>query len=104
MNPLSDYVTHNEVRERLEARYGANLEKLPRQDKWYLLTVISGTLSYRERVPSDRYTLDSCLRDFQLHNEVGEDSRYCLELLEGLSDRNLLALCEALITYLRYGG
>lgn len=101
--PLPFYADGETPLEELVDKFGSRLENLDTRSKFLLLA----SISFYAAVDSDQYTLDDAYCAFPSRVNGREilmtsDLQDMLETLGTLSADNLLGLCEALISQLRY--
>jgi hypothetical protein len=101
--PLPFYADGEAPLENLVDKFGSRLEQLDNRSKFLLLS----SIALYAAVDSDQYTLDDAYCDFPGRVNGREilmmsDLQDMLEPLGTLSADNLLGLCEALISQLRY--
>ncbi len=101
--PLPFYADGETPLEELVDKFGSRLEHLDKRSKFLLLS----SIAFYAAVDNDGYTLDDAYCDFPGYvNErevlMTSDLQDMLEPLGTLSADNLLGLCEALISQLRY--
>lgn len=103
--PLPFYADGETPLEELVNKFGSRLETLDTRSKFLLLA----SISFYAAVDSDDFMLDDayCAFPFYLGDDKDEilmvdDLQDMLESLGTLSADNLLGLCEALISQLRY--
>ncbi|WP_088895033.1 hypothetical protein [Leptolyngbya ohadii] len=95
MKPVTYYVQIPQI-DSLVNRYGAEFQRVSREEKTVLLLLISSKLATGESLES---ILDRT-RSPQVSYDTIED--FTLRL-DRASDDELMGICEALITQLRYG-
>ncbi len=101
--PLPFYADGEAPLEALVDKFGTRLEHLDKRSKFLLLS----SIAFYAAVDNDGYTLDDAYCDLPnpvCGNEVlmSNELQDMLELLNTLRADNLLGLCEALISQLRY--
>jgi hypothetical protein len=101
--PLPFYADGEAPLEKLVDKFGSRLEQLDNRSKFLLLS----SMAFYAAVDSDQYTLDDAYCDFPGRVNGREilmtsDLQDMLEPLGTLRADNLLGLCEALISQLRY--
>lgn len=101
--PLPFYCDGETPLEALVDKFGSRLENLDTRSKFLLLA----SISFYAAVDSDQYTLDDAYCAFPGRVQGREvlmtsDLQDMLESLGTLEADNLLGLCEALISQLRY--
>ncbi len=101
--PLPFYADGQPPLEVLVDKFGSRLEHLDKRSKFLLLS----SIAFYASVDNDEYSLDEAYCD--LPNPVcgeevlmSDELQEMLESLNTLSADNLLGLCEALISQLRY--
>lgn len=105
---LGNYVSYtpgrntkrDRVYERMQQRWGSQLQSLPRLDKLQALSALTLTLTYIEDVGSD-YDL-SCAFDDLSFEPLGQAGDF-LAMAAELPTSEYLSLAEALINQLKWG-
>lgn len=100
--PLSFYASGEAPLETLEYKFGARLDHLDQYSKFILLASIAITAAIDDEEITVLNTTYRCIEDEFLDEIINTDLIEMLPQLNTLSADNLLGLCEALISQLRY--
>lgn len=100
--PLAFYADGETPLETLVDKFGARLEHLDRYSKFILLASIAVTAAIDDEEVTVLDTTYQCIENEFLDCIINTDLIAMLPQLDRLSADNLLGLCEALISQLRY--